>query len=97
MSSDSVKVCDLELEELAELAECWDEIDSILNQYSNIMKKVHEEAIKAGHIHSAVGNLYHFSTRFHNFAEGLGTEASKYAKKLVSKVEDIDLNLYNEV
>ena len=40
MSSDSVKVCDLELEKLAELAECWDEIDSILNQYSNIMKKV---------------------------------------------------------
>lgn len=97
MSSDSVKVCDLELEKLAELAECWDEINSVLNQYSNIMKKVQEEAIKAGHIHSAVGNLYHFSARFHNFAEGLGSEASRYAKKLVSKVEDIDLNLYNEV
>ncbi len=97
MSSDSVKVCDLELEKLAELAECWDEIDSVLNQYSNIMKKVHTEAIKAGHIHVGVENLYHFSTRFHKFAEGLGAEASKHAKKLVSKVEDIDLNLYNEV
>lgn len=97
MSSDSVKVCDLELEKLAELAECWDEIDSVLNQYSNIMKKVQEEAIKAGHIHSAIGNLYHDSERFHNFAEGLGSEASKYARKLVSKVEDLDLDLYNGV
>ena len=45
MSSDFVKVCDLELEKLAELAECWDEIDSILNQYSNIMKKAISENI----------------------------------------------------
>lgn len=97
MSSDSVKVCDLELEKLAELAECWDEIDSVLNQYSNIMKKIQEEAIKAGHIHSAVENLYNFSARFHNYAEGLGTETSRYAKKLVSKVEKVDLDLYNEV
>ena len=97
MGSDSVKVCDLELEKLAELAECWDEIDSVLNQYSIIMKKVQEEAIKAGHIHSAIENLYHFSTRFHDAAEGLGAEASKYAKKFVSKIEKVDLDLYNEV
>lgn len=97
MSSESVKVCDLELEKLAEIAECWDEIDSALSQYANIMKKVHEEAIKAGYIHSAIGDLYHFSERFHGLAEGLGAKASKYAKKFADKIEDIDLNLYNEV
>ena len=83
MRSESVKVCDLELEKLAEIAECWDEIDSVLGKYSNILKKVYTEAVKTGHVHDAVGNLYHFSEHFHNLAIGLGAESSKYAKKLV--------------
>lgn len=94
MSSESVKVCDVELTQLAKLAECWDDIDAVLVEYVNIMKKVSNYAIKDGNIHYAVDDLYLFAKRFHGFAEGLGAEAAGYANKLVSKIDDIDLNLY---
>lgn len=95
--SESVKVCEKELEKLAELAECWDEIASVLSKYVGIMQTVHAEAIKKGHINSAVGNLYHFSARFHKYSVGLGAQASTHANKLADKIEKIDLDLYNEV
>ncbi len=95
MSSESVKVCDRELKLLAELAAQWDDIDAVLGRYVSIMKKVQEEAVKSGNVHSAVLDLYCFSSRFHELAKGLGKEASTHITKLASKIEAIDLNLYN--
>lgn len=97
MSSESVKVCDKEIEILAEVAACWDDIGSVLGKYVAVMKTVHTEAIKDGHIHTAVENLYLYAERFYNCSVGLGGQASSYSKKLVSKIEEVDLNLYNGV
>lgn len=97
MSSDSVKVCDLELEKLADLAECWDEIEAILGEYVQIMKAVHADTIKAGHIHEAVDNLRFFAEDIQKYAKGLGTQTASFSKKLASIAEGVDLKLYNEV
>ncbi len=97
MSSDSVKVCDLELEKLADLAECWDETEAILGEYVQIMKSVYSDTIKEGHIHEAVENLQFYAEEIQKFAKGLGAQAASSSKKLASIAEDVDLNLYNEV
>lgn len=97
MSSESVKVCDLELEKLGELAKCWDEIDDILGEYVQIMKNTYTESVKAGHIHDAIDNLSFEAEKFRNIAQGLGARAASIAKALVKTAETVDLNLYNEV
>ena len=95
MRDESVKVCDRELEKLAELAACWDDINTVLGKFISVLKTVHLEAVKDGDIHVALENLYYFTERFHKNATNLGSKASGAANKLVSKIEDIDLNIYN--
>lgn len=97
MSSESVKVCDREIDKLADLAECWDEIETTLGKYVSIMKKVHTETIKSGHIHEAVDLLCFYAKDIRTYAKGLGAKVAKESKKLPSKAEAVDLNLYNEV
>ncbi len=97
MSSDSVKVCDREIDKLADLAECWDEVEETLGKYVAIMKKVHTETIKAGHIHEAVDLLRYYAEDIQKYAKGLGAKTASQSRKLPSKAEDVDLNLYNEV
>lgn len=97
MSSESVKVCDLEIEKLADLAACWDETEKILGKYVAIMKKIHTETIKAGHINQAIENLYFYAKDIKKYAKGLGAKTAAEAKKLPKTAEDVDLNLYNEV
>lgn len=94
MKSDSVKVCDRELEILAELSACWDDINGVLSEYVSILETAHLEAVKDGDIHSALGNLYHFTERFYKNAENLGSKVSGNANNFASKIEAIDLNLY---
>lgn len=97
MSSESVKVCDVELRKLADLAECWDEVSGVLGKYVAIMEKVQKDAVKKGEIHTALENLYYFSERFYNFSLGHGAVVAGKARGLANKIEEIDINLYNEV
>lgn len=97
MSSDSVKVCDLEIDKLADLAACWDEVDETLGKYVAIMEKVKTETIKAGHINEAIDLLAYYAADIHRYAQGLGSKTASQSRKLPSKAEAVDLNLYNEV
>lgn len=97
MSYESVKVCDLELEKLADVAKCWDEIDGVLENYINILRSVHDETVKEGEIHEAIDNLRFYAENIHNHAVGIGAQAASKATSLVSKTEAIDLKLYSEV
>lgn len=97
MSSDSVKVCDLELEKLADVARCWDDLNSVLAKYVQTIKSVSEETIKEGHIHDALNNLYFYAKDIQKYANGLGASAAGVSSKLVSIAEKVDLDLYNEV
>ena len=95
--SESVKICDTELERLIAISNCWDEIENVLGRYVNILEKVSSEAIKAGHINMSINNLLQYSKRLYNCSVGWGTTASGNAQALLSKVEDLDLDLYKEV
>ncbi len=97
MSSDSVKVCDRELEKLGDLAKCWDDVSSILDKYVQTLKSVSSETIKEGHIHDAIDNLRFYAQEIQKYANGLGASAAGSASKLASVAEKVDLNLYNEV
>ena len=97
MSFESVKVCDLELEKLAEVAKCWDEIHGVLECYVNIINSVYNDTIKDGKIHTAIGVLHFYAEDIQKYAAGLGAQAASKANALVSKTESIDLKLYNEV
>lgn len=97
MSYESVKVCDLELEKLANVAKCWDEIESVMERYVNIMRSVQDETIKEGEIHETIDLLRFYAEDTIRFAAGLGSNAASKANALVSKAEAIDLKLYNEV
>ena len=97
MSSDSVKVCDLELEKLADLAKCWDELNAVLGKYVQTLKSVSTNTIKDGHIHEAVDILRFHAERIHKHANGLGAAAAGTGTKLASVAEKVDLSLYNEV
>lgn len=95
MKSESVKVCDAELKQLAEVAACWDEINSVLAEYVSIMDNCTKDAVKSGHIHEAVASLAYYARKFQTYADGLGGTASGKIKGLASKIDEIDLNLYN--
>ena len=96
MSSDSVKVCDLELENLADVAKCWDDLNSVLGKYNQILESVAKETIKDGHIHEAMENLHYYAAEIQKYAGGMGAGAAGNATKLASVAEKVDLNLYNE-
>ncbi len=97
MSSDSVKVCDLELEKLGELAKCWDDIASVLGEYVAILNSVQTETIKAGHVQDAIERLHMYASDCLKYANGLGGQAAGTGNALASKAESVDLNLFNEV
>ena len=97
MSSESVKICDLELEKLGDVAKCWDDIELVLGEYVAILKTVATDTVKAGHIHDALDRLYWNASDLDKHAQGLGAQVAGHARKLASKAEEIDLELYNEV
>lgn len=97
MSSESVKVCDLELEKLGDVARCWDNIAEVLSEYVAIIKTIPTDTVKAGHIHYALDRLSCEVQNLEKYAIGLGGQVAGYANKLASKAESIDLELYNEV
>lgn len=97
MSSDSVKVCDLELEKLGDLAKCWDDIEAILGEYVMILNTVQTETVKAGHIHDAIERLHLYASDCQKYAKGLGSQAASTGNSLARKAEAVDLNLYNGV
>lgn len=91
------KACDSEVENFLKPADCWNEIDSVLIRYSNIMEKVKDEAVRAGHIHTAVEDLCSFSAGFHDYAEKLATEASRSLYQHENAPENTENCLHNEV
>ena len=97
MENDSVKVCDEEIEQLIEIAKQWEEINHILGKYVEILKEVKDSTIKEGEIHNAIETLYSYAKEMYTYSVGLGSEVAKDAKAFLSKIEDIDLDLYNGV
>lgn len=97
MSSDSVKVCDRELEKLGDLAKCWDDLNSVLGKYVQTLKSVSTDTIKEGHIHDAINNLRYYAEEIQKYANSLGASAAGSSSKLASVAEKVDLDLYNEV
>ena len=97
MSSESVKICDLELEKLGDVAKCWDEIEEILSEYVAVLKTIPTDTVKAGHIHDALDRLRCYAEDIEKYALGLGVQVASAANKLASKAESIDLELYNGV
>ena len=97
MSTESVKVCDLELEKLGDVAKCWDEIGAILSEYVAVLKTIPADTVKAGHIHDALDRLRWYAGDLEKYASGLGAQVASAANKLASKAESTDLDLYNEV
>ena len=93
----SVKVCDVEIQQLAQIADMWAEIDSVFERYLMILKNVKEHAVKCGEIHDAIVSLYDFAETYYKYANGLGKNVSKDALEFLDKIEDIDLDLYNAV
>lgn len=91
------KACDSEVENFLKPADCWGEIDSVLIRYSNIMEKVKAEAVRAGHIHTAVENLCSFSAGFHDYAEKLAAEIPSSIYKHENAPENTEICLHNEV
>lgn len=95
MSKESVKVFDTEIEQLAQIAEKWDDIDDVLEKYIAILAEIKDTAVTSGDNNIVVGKLYDISNNFYTKSAGLGTEVAKNARSFLSRIEEIDLNLYN--
>lgn len=94
---ESVKVCDTEIQQLVKIAKCWDEVNEILGKYVLIMDKIDKNAVKGGKIHDALDDLRFCASTYQKYAEGLGGKVKSISDGFVSKIERIDLDLYNEV
>lgn len=92
---ESVKVCDIELKNLAKLAECWEDINALLQNYVSILNKINKDAVKSGKVHDALEQLEFYASEYHNYAEGLGTKVASISNGFLNTIERIDLDLYN--
>ena len=91
-----VKVCDEELRNLAKAAECWDEINNVLEQYLSIMDDLLEKGVKSGKIHDALLKLREHAQTYSGLAAGLGGKVSGKANGFVSDVEGLDRKMYQK-
>ncbi len=97
MNTESVKVCNVELECLADIAACWDDINMVLTEYTNLLDDICEKTVKSGQIHDSISRLHDYAAKYNEYADGLGKTVSKTVKGFVGKIADIDLELYKEI
>ena len=92
-----LKVNDLHIACLSDMADKWDDIDSILADYFIILADVRDNAIKSGRIHETIDNFYFYAETVYKQAKGSCSFAAVEAEKFLDKIETTDLNLYKGV
>lgn len=92
-----LKVNDLQIACLSDMADKWDDIDSVLAEYFIILADVRDNAVKEGSIHHTIDFFYHYAKSVYDGMKSSGSLSAVLAEKFLDKIEATDLNLYNGV
>lgn len=96
MASESVRVCDYEIETIAHNLEKRDRIDDVLRRYIETVKRAAELAVPEGEVHELLVTLSSNAQKIYDAGTGLGSKTSSFANKFLQEIDSVDLDLYQK-
>ena len=94
MASESVRVCDYEIETISNNLRKRDKLDNVLRRYIETMKRAAALAVPEGEVHEVLVTLSSNAQSIYDVGVGLGGKTSSLANKFLQEIDSVDLDLY---